>query len=793
MAVALDASQDTVSSMAKQSESHIAQPQERVAAAAHPAGETPAADRGEAAVQGEPPCSGASREVMDALERYWGYDALRPLQREAIEAGLSSHDSLVVMPTGGGKSLCYQIPPLVAGRMDIVISPLISLMKDQVDGLRQNGYPAGAIHSGMSERERFEAREMVRTGECRLLFLTPERLLTERFLSFVRRQNVRCFAIDEAHCISQWGHDFRPEYRALRQLRDYFPEASIHAYTATATPRVQKDIVEQLGLRSPSVLIGTFDRPNLVYRIVPKVDVERQTLQIVRRHANEAVIVYCLSRKDTENLAEFLKLNGVKAAAYHAGLEKAERTHTQEAFAAEELDVVVATVAFGMGIDRSNVRCVVHAAIPKTIEHYQQETGRAGRDGLEAECVLLYSGADVMVWEKLIAKSAQGAKNPGEVIAAQRELLSHMQGLCSTLECRHRALSRYFGQRYPHDDCGACDVCLGEVEGMKNSTTVAQKILSCVYRVGQATGVNFGVGYINELLRGAKSQTVRSRGHENLSTFGLLKNLSEHTITNLIYQLVDQGLLDRTGGDRPVLQLNDDSLAVLRGEREVKLIEPGAGPVRKTKLAEVEWEGVDRGLFEHLRQLRHEIAQEQSVPAFVIFGDSTLRELARHRPTSLKHMASIHGVGERKLDAYGEAFTSAIEAYCVENNVNTDVEIVVRPARDRSGAVPRTNARKLQAFTMFAEGASIEEVAAATGRASSTISGYLIEWIRQEKPEDISAWVSDEEYDRIIDAAGRLGADRLRPVFDALNEEVSFDAIKAALTHYSIRLERHQE
>ncbi|UCD76382.1 MAG: RecQ family ATP-dependent DNA helicase, partial [Phycisphaerales bacterium] len=557
-------------------------------------------------------------EVLAAVKRYWGYDSLLPLQAEAIDAGLRQRDSLVVLPTGGGKSLCYQVPPVVGGRMDVVVSPLISLMKDQVDSLRQCGYPAAAVHSNLTSGDRDEVRRGMSEGRYRLLFISPERLVTPRFLEFLARRDVQVFSIDEAHCISHWGHDFRPEYRQLSLLKERFPGASVHAYTATATQRVQTDIIAQLGLTDPQVLVGRFDRPNLVYRIIPSVDAYMQVLEVIRRHAGEAVIVYCITRKETEDLAEFLRANGVNAASYHAGMEKEQRSKTQEAFAQERLDVVVATVAFGMGIDRSDVRCVIHAAMPKSIEHYQQETGRAGRDGLEAECVLFYSAADAIKWQRIFTLGAQNADEPEEVTAAQLELLHHIRGLCGTLRCRHRALSRYFGQKYEEPNCEACDVCLGEVEGMDEGTTIAQKILSCIYRLGQ----RFGVGYTVQVLRGAETEQVRRNRHDQLTTYGLLADLTEKTLTNLVYQLVDQGLISRTEGDRPVLQLNEESMAVLRGEREVHLVEPAAGPMQKTRLAEVSWEGVDEALFERLRDLRREIARERSVPAYVIFGDA---------------------------------------------------------------------------------------------------------------------------------------------------------------------------
>jgi ATP-dependent DNA helicase RecQ len=609
--------------------------------------------------------------IHETVRRFWGFDTLRPLQEQAIRAGLERRDSLVVMPTGGGKSLCYQVPPVVADRLDVVVSPLISLMKDQVDGLVACGYPAAALHSNLDGAARAAVFDDLQSGRCRLLFVSPERLVSGEFQELLRNRGVRAFAIDEAHCISHWGHDFRREYRQLAMLKQRFPDVSVHAFTATATPRVQQDIVEQLDLADPNVLVGCFDRPNLAYRIVPRVDLDSQVLEVLHRHRDEAVIVYCITRKDTEQLAAMLKAHGVNAASYHAGMSSADRRSTQEAFAAERLDVIVATVAFGMGIDRSNVRCVIHAATPKSIEHYQQETGRAGRDGLEAECVLFYSAADVLKWKTLVERNATaeaGEELDGGTLA-QLELLRHVQGLCSTLQCRHRALSRYFGQDYDRDNCEACDVCLGEVDPMADSTVVAQKILSCVARLDQ----RYGVGHVVQVLRGADTDNIRRWRHDTLTTFGLLRDVPEKSLTNLVYQLIDQGLLVRTPGDRPVIRLSDDSLGVLRGDREVLLQEPKAGKVRKAKAAVESWEGVDRGLYEHLRSLRRDLARERAVPAYVIFGDATLRELAKRRPTSLASFGTIRGVGEQKLADLGPSFVEAIAEYVTGQGLETDL------------------------------------------------------------------------------------------------------------------------
>ncbi len=715
--------------------------------------------------------------ILDSVKRYWGYDSLRPLQDDAIRAGIRQRDSLIVMPTGGGKSLCYQVPPIVANRVDIVVSPLISLMKDQVDGLQACGYPAAAIYSGQSSEERNRIFSGIHQEQYRLLFVSPERLVTHDFMEVVRCMSVRAFAIDEAHCISHWGHDFRPDYRQLAQLKQRFPGVSVHAFTATATPRVRADIAAQLQLENPEILVGNFDRPNLVYRIVPRVDECTQIVEVIRRHPHEAVIVYCITRKSTENIAAVLKANGINAAAYHAGMEHEQRRKTQEAFAGETLDVVVATVAFGMGIDRSNVRCVIHAAMPKSIEHYQQETGRAGRDGLEAECVMLYSAADAGKWQRLFSMNGEEGQTTFD---AQIELLRHLQGLCGTINCRHRALVQYFGQNYKKENCGCCDVCLGEVKGMDGGTVLAQKILSCVARLN----FSYGVKYIVQVLRGSKAEQVLQRGHDQLSTHGILHHLPEKYLTNLVYQLVDLGLLVRKDGEYPVYLPGNNALAVLRGEQEVQLIEPKMKHARKTKVDQASWEGVDRDLFEHLRELRRAIADERGVAAFVILGDTVLRSLARVRPDTLAGLEKIRGIGEKKRNDFGPRFVQAIVEYCAGQNLKANqpglvptIEIV-RPRQTNS------NAMRMKAQGMFRGGASIDRVMKATDRARSTVTGYLADLIEETGTQNIERWVDRNKIERIEQAVRKVGMDALKPIYEHLKEQVEYSEIRLVVAHF---------
>ena len=729
-----------------------------------------------------PPTSWSKTDILATVHRYWGFSELRPLQEQAIRASLERRDSLVVMPTGGGKSLCYQVPAELARRTDMVVSPLISLMKDQVDGLRESGYPAAALYSGMPLDTLRETEAQIAAGRYRLVFVAPERLLTPRFLQLIERLQVRAFAIDEAHCISHWGHDFRPEYRQLAELKTRFPQASVHAYTATATARVRADIAEQLRLHNPAVLVGTFDRPNLTYRIVPRVDAQAQALQVLRRHPGEAAIVYCISRKDTEAMAKWLQANRLRAAFYHAGMEAEERRRTQDAFASEEIDVVAATVAFGMGIDRSDVRCVIHAAMPKSIEHYQQETGRAGRDGLEAECVMLYSAADVLRWESLIEKSAADASARIELIAAARELLEHMRRFCTGVHCRHRRLSEYFGQEYSKPNCEACDLCLNEVEGLADATVTAQKILSCVARAGE----RFGAEHIVDVLLGANTERVRRWRHEELSTYGLMKGTNRKTLTNLLYQLLDDGLLERTAEERPVLRLNDASRDVLRGKRTVRLLQPKA-EVSKTRFDEQSWEGVDHGLFESLRTLRRQIADERDVPAYVLFSDATLRDMARVRPGSASALLGIRGVGERKLADLGPTFLELIANYCRAQELPLDAALSSRPHRER---VRKPNDAKETAFELFANGASVEQVTTRTGRALGTTWGYLAEFIQNRRPEGLEPWINQKTYRSIADAVKELGTEYLQPVFERLGGKVPYEQIRLVVAHLNATRDR---
>ncbi len=633
-------------------------------------------------------------QLREIVAKHWGIRELRPLQEPAMCSVLKGQDSLVVLPTGGGKSLCFQAPAVLRGDTTVVISPLISLMKDQVDGLIASGIAAIQLNSSQTPEERQQAEKNILNGKVRLLFVSPERLVMTDMQDILRKIDVRTFAIDEAHCISHWGHDFRPEYRQLRLLKSMFPRASVHAYTATATEQVRTDIIQQLGLKDPEILVGNFDRSNLTYRIISRRgSLLKQVLSVIDRHKKEGGIIYCIRRAEVDELTKDLKAAGIKAMAYHAGMTGQERAETQEAFSEEHCDVVVATVAFGMGIDRSNVRYVLHTAMPKSLEAYQQETGRAGRDGLEAECVLLHSGADVFTWKAIMQKAALEQKqnqkqnqsqydyqdNDLSYLEAAYEHLHLMDRYCRGAACRHSLLVAHFGQLYDKGNCGACDMCLGETIEVDGALVIAQKILSCVARLKE----RYGIGFVAAVLRGDKTQEIRDRGGDQVSTYGLLKDYHVNDLRDWMYQLISQEVLVQENLDMgygrsvPILKLNGGSWQVMRGQRtNIRLLKPAErkkGERAKQSRAETgSWDGVDRDLFESMRELRRQLADDRRVPPYIIFPDSTLRELARIRPSTLEKMRTVSGIGDSKLRDLGQTFLDLIVTHCRNAKLSLD-------------------------------------------------------------------------------------------------------------------------
>jgi ATP-dependent DNA helicase RecQ len=602
------------------------------------------------------------KNVEKALQQYWGYDSFLPLQRQAIECTSRGKDSIVILPTGGGKSLCFQAPAVVLPGLTIVVSPLIALMKDQVDGLLECGVAAARIDSSLSPDAQRGVLSQIHKKALKLLYVAPERLVLDSFLGVLRKTQLSFIAIDEAHCVSMWGHDFRPEYRQLAILKKVFPDVPIGAYTATATEKVRTDIAEQLSLREPEMIIGSFDRPNLIYKVQPRTDRIRQVCGVLDRHRTESGIVYCIRRKDVDTLCMELNAKGYRAAPYHAGMDPEQRKVNQEHFIEEKVDTIVATIAFGMGIDKSNVRYVVHTGLPKSIEHYQQESGRAGRDGLEAECCLFYSAGDYGVWKSLMREMEA---EPQKIALAK---LNEMYSYCTGAVCRHKAILQYFGQQLDKPQCSACDMCLGELDCMDDSLVTAQKILSCIIRLGE----RFGGDYTAAVLTGSREERIIQSQHDTLSTYGLLQEHSKHAVHDWIEQLVGQGYAEKTG-EYNVLRVTEAGWQVLKGTRSPRLLKPARKPAKVAKVAKESWEGVDRGLFETLRDLRYTIATEKHVPAYVVFGDKTLRELARQRPSTLDALLTVKGIGEKKRQQYGQAFLDALTAYCKSHNLKMNV------------------------------------------------------------------------------------------------------------------------
>ena len=708
--------------------------------------------------------------LQDALRQYWGYDEFLPLQEEAMSCVMASHDSVVVLPTSGGKSLCFQAPAVCLNGLAVVVSPLISLMKDQVDTLRSCGVPAAFINSTLSESEKRKTADQIRHRELKLVYVAPERLLTQQTLSFLSTAGVSLIAIDEAHCISAWGHDFRPEYRGLRVLKQRFAGVGIHAYTATASEQVRQDIAQQLGLDEPRMLVGSFDRPNLSYRVRRASGKFQQICEVLERHRGESGIVYCISRKEVDKTAAALSGLGFRTAPYHAGMTDIDRRKNQEAFIGDRVDVIVATVAFGMGIDKPNVRFVVHAGMPKSLEHYQQESGRAGRDGLEAECTLLFGAGDIVTWRKMLADSEQPARD-GALRA-----LDAMQNFCTSVVCRHQAIVQYFGQELEGDNCGACDVCLGELDLVDDPITIGQKILSCVLRLEQ----RFGADYTAKVLVGSQEQRIVQAGHDQLSTHGLLREAGLRTVRDWIEQLVVQGFLEKAG-EFNVLQVTPLGQQLLKRAVEPQLLRP-ADKQRESRTDGADsWEGVDRGLFDTLRELRHAKAAEQAVPAYVVFGDAALRDMARLRPSTLDKFRGVKGVGEKKLADYGQDFLDAINQYCEQRQLPQDVaptNTTPKPKPTGSGVNPSS----IAAFAFFRQGAGIDDVAKRMNRAHSTVAGYLSDFLRHDKVVDPSPWVTPEVAQRIEQAIAQVGNERLQPIHECLGGEIGYDEIRIVST-----------
>src|SRR5438876_5831439 len=600
-------------------------------------------------------CGANAVDLTATLKKRFGYEQFRPLQEEIICDALAGRDVFVLMPTGGGKSLCFQLPALMREGLTIVVSPLISLMKDQVDALQTSGIAATFLNSTL-DRDQAKARwRGLHRGEYRLLYVAPERLMLDGFLERALNWNIAQLAIDEAHCISEWGHDFRPEYRELKKLRKHLPDVPIMALTATATERVRADIVKELKLRDPRCYVASFNRPNLTYRVVPKTTPYDQLLAFIRSRPNDSGIVYCASRKSTDSLARNLNEDGVSAKPYHGGLTTSERTKHQDAFLRDDVRVITATIAFGMGINKPNVRFVVHYDLPKNLESYYQETGRAGRDGLPSECVLLFSPSDVAKQLHFIDEKAE---KEARIARAQLQQMVHY---AETRQCRRSVLLEYFGERFLQQSCASCDNCLQPRETF-DGTVHAQKFLSCVYRIRARHGFGFGLGHIVDVLRGADTEAIRQRNHNELSTYGIGSELKRGEWQAIGRELLRLGLVECAPGKFATLSLTPAGLEALRKRtpivltKQIDIVEKAA----RTRAGAIE---CDEVLFERLRALRRQLADERGVPAYIIFSDVSLREMARSYPTTASEFRRIPGVGEQKLKNFAEPFLSEIKSH----------------------------------------------------------------------------------------------------------------------------------
>lgn len=718
-------------------------------------------------------------DLPSALKKHFGYGAFRPLQEEIIEDALADRDVFALMPTGGGKSLCFQLPALLRDGLTIVVSPLISLMKDQVDALRASGIAATFLNSALDRHEASERLRGLNRGEYRMLYVAPERLMLDSFLERALNWNITQIAIDEAHCISEWGHDFRPEYRELKKLRKHLPDVPIMALTATATERVRIDIVQQLHLREPCCYVASFNRPNLAYRVVPKSSPYEQVLTLIRSRPNESGIVYCASRKSADSLATRLGEDGISAKPYHAGLEAKERTKHQELFLRDDARVITATIAFGMGINKPNVRFVLHYDLPKNIESYYQETGRAGRDGLPSECVLLFSGSDVVKQTRFIEEKSEKEQR------IAREQLRQMVHYAETRECRRATLLKYFGEEWPAKretadghppapgygatsrpplqvSCDGCDNCLEPRETF-DGTVHAQKFLSCVYRIHAKHGFGFGLNHIVDVLCGADTEPIRQRGHHELSTYGIGRDLKRNQWQAIGRELTRLNLVECSPGKFATLSLTSSGRDVLRERSPITLTKhvdlakqsatPRAGAIE-----------CDEALFERLRAVRRKLADERDVPAYVIFSDVSLREMARAYPTSAAEFQKISGVGKQKLNDFADPFLVETKEYLATNPRKTFGHIV-----DLAPRRPALNDSQAETLRRFRNGDSVDEISRVRGFVPSTIYGHLVTAIESgqslapdrfftpEEREEIAAAFKTVSNGGLVDVSALLG------------------------------------
>lgn len=706
--------------------------------------------------------------IYKTLQHHFGYPAFRLNQEEIINTVLSKKDAVVLMPTGGGKSICYQLPALLLDGVTIVISPLIALMKDQVDALRVTGVAAAFLNSTLSSSEQEIISQQLLNNKLKLLYLAPERLLGgSLFIQFLKQIKVSLFAIDEAHCISQWGHDFRPDYLVLGALKKQFPDTPIIALTATADTLTKKDIIAKLNLDNFSLFENSFNRPNIHYFVKPKHDYFNQLTLYLKEHQDDSGIIYCLSRVSTEKLAMDLEDAGFKAAAYHAGLEKNLREQRQDKFLRDEIKIIVATIAFGMGINKSNVRFVVHADLPKNLEGYYQETGRAGRDGIKSDAILYYSAGDVMKLKKFA--SVEG--NP-EQTRIMLKKLDQMAAFCETRSCRRRYLLNYFTEEAP-EHCGSCDICLSDFE-KADATIEAQKILSAVTRLQERYGMN----YIIDFLRGS---SVIREDQRSIKTFGVGKDISKDQWRRYIKDMLQMGCLEQSQGEYPVLRLNEKSRRILKGEERLQLV------VSIKEKKEVTSKQQDTAtayplLLQELKQLRENIARKENIPSYLIFSDVTLVELSTYLPLNLIELAKISGFGNVKLTKYGAAFLNAVKTYCRDYNLSTQMQLK-NAKRQSTKSASANSETKRYSLQLFREGKKTETIAAMREIAVSTVENHLAFFVRTGEL-DVHDLVPKEKVNIILKEVQVMEGLALAPVKQKLGDNISYGDLRAVISYW---------
>lgn len=699
-----------------------------------------------------------STDLLALLKQYFGYASFRPLQEEIIRDALAGKDVLALLPTGGGKSLCFQLPALARDGLTVVVSPLIALMKDQVDALQASGVPATFLNSSLKAEESRARLRGLHNGEFRLLYAAPERLMLSGMLEDLQRWRVNLFAIDEAHCISEWGHDFRPEYRQIAQLRDRFPRVPFMALTATATERVREDIATQLKLRAPARYVASFNRPNLTYRISAKSGAYGQVLDFLRAHPRDSGIIYCQARKTTESLAEKLRADGIKAAPYHAEVSKEERSGNQEGFLRDEIRVICATIAFGMGINKPNVRFVIHYDLPKNLEGYYQETGRAGRDGLPSECILLFSAGDVQKHLGFIAE-----KPPGEAAIA-REQLNQMVHYAECAGCRRVELLAYFGEDSAEENCGACDNCLSP-RATFDGTVAAQKFMSCVFRIKQAGTFGVGLNHVIEVLTGAQSERVLKWGHDKLTTYNIGREHTRSEWAAIGRELVRLGHLRQTTDKFPVIELTDAGMAALKARTKITLTKPVAAPEKAVShVGEIT---CDELLFEKLRRLRKELADARAVPSYIIFSDVALRQMARLYPQTEGEFSRISGVGASKLRDFGAQFLEEIAAHLRANprQMFADTSFTPKPAAPQRSKLTETVMATLH---YWRGGRTIEEIAHLRDVKPTTIYGHLADAVEAGEVIDLNSVMTADQQTRAAKAFYQFGWGNITGVKESL-------------------------